>query len=746
MRFAGQSSAEGVANPAAGVPPNPGFFVPQAQEPWTRHPEGNDDKRDIDEFLRSLNVDTAAFGELQSEYRQAALLNMGVMAGVYFKLEVTDSATSVRIQDVRLALNASSYERHASFDAFWALLEPHGGVAVISAEPDSGRTALAYGLLARLRYKDVVREVHRLTFGGSDTLPSRRIPRDSGRVYLLELPPDEQAGEGELEFRVKDDFCDQLVSLQEVLARRESRLVVLTRPIQWNRITGGAKYAFAPAVGPAPAPIEITRALVRAARPDAPLDLWLNDPRITKLFDRAVPIDAVDIADLILGEQLAGQSEDRAHDEQVENVVNARASWRTKLLEWHKEPGRTAIERNFLLAAAILRDAPVGHIYAKAADLCKAFADSQFELAGQSAPGIIQLLDSVGGEPAPSERIRFQRPHWEDAAVEYFWIDRPLSRQVFVKWLAETPLVSAQGDLVKISQEESLQIGRRVVDFAVRFAVRHERPLPLAKLAEVWDRNGKLWPLLVEAIDRAAITDVTSPYIRRMLLDWAKASEPSRKRLVAAVCARDFGVVHTGFALRRLRHIGDACTAEVLKDLQEAVRQLWMDEAARVTLLQYLGAWCRNEYAAGRVVFQTLALVEDENSGMPQVLTVFENDSYSGVSSNVLDIAWRSLLDHADLIQPDNPLQKCINVWMTAAMDDQGRDQIFLVLKAAASGATGTKPSVRREMLRGCIRSWAEAGVADREKRRLLQREFGEILDAEIARSARSIASGLEAR
>ncbi|MGC4755908.1 hypothetical protein [Micromonospora trifolii] len=739
MQFTDHALSEEISDSPAGNP-GAGFFVPRPPEPWFPSSDSTDDKEEFDEFLRRINVDPAGLEKLQSEYRQAALLNMGVMAGVYFKLEVSDSAPSVQIPDVRLAINASLYERHASFDPFWDLLEPHGGVAVISAEPNLGRSSLAYGLLARLRYKEVVREAHRLTFGGSDTLPSRRIPRESGRVYLLELPPDEHATEDEFEFRVKEDFCDQLASLQGILGRRESRLLVLTRPAQWNRISGGIAYGFAPEFGQSPAPIKIARSILKGTGPAISVDLWLDDPRIRKLFERAAPIDAVDIADLILGEQRAGEGEKRTQNEQVENVVNARANWRKKLLEWHRADGRTAIERNFLLAAAILRDAPIGHIYAKAADLCAAFADAEIELAGQSAPGIIELIDSVHGEEAPLERIRFQKPHWEDAAVEYFWVDRPLSRQVFVKWLAETPLASPQGDLVKISQEESLQIGRRVVDFAVRFAVRHERPLPLAMLAEVWGRKGKLWPLLVEAIDNAATTDVSSPYIRKMLLDWAKASEPSRKRLVAAVCARDFGAVHTGFALRRLRHIGDACTSEVLNDLQQAVRQLWKDEAARVTLLQYLGAWCRSEYAAGRVVFQTLALVEDEASGMPQILAVFENDSYNGVSIDVLEIAWRGLLDYEDLMQSDSALQKCINLWMNASLDQLNRNRIFPVLTTAVSGATGPKPSVRRERLRACIRLWMEAGTTDQESRRLLQREFGEILDAEIARSARSIA------
>ncbi|MEU4643011.1 hypothetical protein [Micromonospora sp. NPDC023814] len=726
------------------------FSAEQEAGSWAQHDtEISEEPDGLTSLLERLGVDRRAFEKFQSDYRQSALLNNGVMAGVYFNVEVLDSAPSVRIPDVQLALFRATYAPHSSFEEFWSLIEPVGGVVVIVAPPDTGRSALAYALLARLRYESLAEEVHRLTFGGSNTLPGRRLPREPGRAYLLELPPDEESSDGKIEFGVSNEFGDHLIALRDVLARRKARLVVLARPNQWVRITRGVRSDFAPNFGTPPLPIDIARGVLRVACPISRIERWLGDQRIARLFQGAAPVDAIDIADLIISEDRPGG--DQSHSDcpslsQIDNVVNARSSWREDLLRWHREDGRTAIQRNFLLAAAILRDAPVGHIYAKAADLCEAFSDSELELSGQAAPGIIELLSSVEGELASAERISFRRPHWEDAAVEYFWIDRPLSRQVFVKWLAETPLASSHGDLVKISQDDSLQIGRRVVDFAVRFAVRHERPLPLAALVETWDRQRSLWTLLVDAIDAAAIADASSPYIRKMLLDWAKTSEASKKRLVAAVCARSFGAIHTGFALRRLRHIGDACPGTVLPDLQDAVIRLWSDDAARVTLLQYLGAWCRDDHVAGPVVFQTLALLKDAESKLPQVLSVFSASSFSGVSIDVLEIAWRRLLDRGDLTIADSPLQKCVDFWMASALESDGSSRIFAVLSAAVSGATGSKASVRRELLRGSVRRWVEDGPGSSNLKHALQRDLSEVLDAEIVRSVRRIAAREDSR
>jgi hypothetical protein len=87
-----------------------------------------------------------------------------------------------------------------------------------------------------------------------------------------------------------------------------------------------------------------------------------------------------------------------------------------------------------------------------------------------------------------------------------------------------------------------------------------------------------------------------------------------------------------------------------------------------------------------------------------------------------------------------------VDLWMTSALSSQHRVRIFAVLRVAASGAIASRPSVRRDVLRSSIREWVEAGSADRELRREVQREFSEVLDAEIARSARLIVAGGRAK
>ncbi|MDX3233039.1 hypothetical protein [Streptomyces sp. ME19-01-6] len=101
------------------------------------------------------------------------------------------------------------------------------------------------------------------------------------------------------------------------------------------------------------------------------------------------------------------------------------------------ESGRTSFQRNFLLACATLRGASVAHVYASTADLASVFGDGDPSLKGQQEPGVIEMVDSIEAELQADDTLTFHRPEWDDAALEYFWVDRPLSRVKFLEWLAD---------------------------------------------------------------------------------------------------------------------------------------------------------------------------------------------------------------------------------------------------------------------------------------------------------------------
>ncbi|MCP2258815.1 hypothetical protein LX15_002513 [Streptoalloteichus tenebrarius] len=78
--------------------------------------------------------------------------------------------------------------------------------------------------------------------------------------------------------------------------------------------------------------------------------------------------------------------------------------------------------RDFQVAAAALTGLPVTHVYYWATSLNAEFGGRDaVDATGQNAPGVIAMLDAIGGELTPGDRIRFPRPGWADSILEYFW-------------------------------------------------------------------------------------------------------------------------------------------------------------------------------------------------------------------------------------------------------------------------------------------------------------------------------------
>ncbi|WP_194238334.1 hypothetical protein [Streptomyces spongiae] len=220
---------------------------------------------------------------------------------------------------------------------------------------------------------------------------------------------------------------------------------------------------------------------------------------------------------------------DTPFDRQVLSVIAARNNWRSQLLAWHKESGRTSFQRNFLLACATLRGASVAHVYASTADLASVFGDGDPSLRGQQEPGVIEMVDSIEAELLADDTVTFNRPEWDDAALEYFWVDRPLSRVKFLEWLADAPLKKPKAALETLTDAERQTMAERIGSFALRWAVRHRRQEPLRQLVWRW-HNTPLWPSAVELLTSACLQTASASYIHEMLLQWARTGNAVRRQ------------------------------------------------------------------------------------------------------------------------------------------------------------------------------------------------------------------------
>lgn len=557
-------------------------------------------------------------------------------------------------------------------DLLGALLDP-GSIVVMGGRPGGGRTITGLALLAHLRAATGA-TVSTLGYGGAREFSVRRVPHDKRCGYLLELPTDDA------EFAVSSNFGQTLHAVRDLLRRTSSHLVVITTDEQWDRIGHGAPVRSVE-VTPAAAR-DIAAAWLRIWAPDVPADRWIEHPDIADLLERETPRGAMEIVGLIA--RAAHTAKDRlpaleatvdgenpahplANDEKefhrrVSSVVAARKSWRRQLLDWHRKPGRTSFERNFLLAAATLREAPVGEVYAAAATLARQFQD-EVPPAGQQGPGIIQLADAVEADlSGDDDRLEFPRPGWDDAVLHYFWIDRPLSRQQFLTWIAHAPRTATK-EIQKLSPGGSTvdraTRAERMASFALRWAARQRRPDYLEKIVTAWHGQADLWPAAVDALTRACFDPLIGRETHNLLLNWSKGQDPALLEAVTAVCAGDFGRAYPGKALVRLGHAAGSRYVKVTEVVRTAVQTLWREQSVSSALMSEILKWCTASdevrRAGGRRAFTALAELRSEDEvTFPALLApgvgaedplMTEPDVHSRLW--IADVArgWRSILE-----------------------------------------------------------------------------------------------------
>ncbi|MET8366290.1 hypothetical protein ABZU53_22275 [Micromonospora sp. NPDC005194] len=567
---------------------------------------------------------------------------------------------------VRVGSDSKEYE-----DLLGTLIDP-GSVVVLTGRPGSGRTITGLALLAHLKAVAGV-TVSTLSYGGARKFSLRRVPHNQRCGYLLELPADDA------EFAVSSDFGLTLHGVRGLLRQTASHLVVITTEEQWDQVGHGAPVRPVE-VSPAAAR-DIAAAWLRISTPDLSVDRWVGHQDIADLLERETPRGAMEIVGLIAkaahaakaklpalepavdgnSPSIALADEEEEFYRRVSSVVAARKSWRRQLLEWHRKPGRTSFERNFLLAAATLREAPVGEVYAATATLARQLGD-EVPPKGQQGPGIIQLADAIEADLSGNDdSLEFARPGWDDAVLHYFWIDRPLSRQAFLSWIAQAPLTATR-EIQKLSPGSSTtdRTSRavRMASFALRWATRQRRPDYLEEIVVSWHGQTDLWPAAVDGLTRACFDPLIGRETHNLLLNWAKRPDLALLEAVSAVCAGDFGRAYPGKALVRLGHVAGSRDPRVAEIVRKAVQTLWLEQSLNSALMNEILKWCtandEARRAAGRRAFGALAeLPSEDDKALPALISPGAGietpladwpDVDSGLWLADLACGWRSIL------------------------------------------------------------------------------------------------------
>ncbi|MGI5500846.1 hypothetical protein [Lentzea sp. CA-135723] len=631
----------------------------------------------------------------------------------------------------------------------------HQRLLVLAREPGSGRTTIAHALLATIRRESgQAIQVGALPFGGGETFPISRLPLEHRRwAYVVEVPPDEE------DFTLRSrSFRMMLTSLGAELARRESWLIFLISPEQWASCVDETIAPMAAEIGQAE-PAEIVRRALAVHEPDIDVERWLRASQITELLVGQQPTEVLDVVELIRsahhadpGQLVAFQENehnpehgqftdggDRWFARRVFTVVEARRNWRKQLLAWHGKQGRTSLQRSFLLAAAALPDAPAAYVYALACKLNALLRDEkqQPSLAAFDTPGIIELVDAVEADLSHHDTVQFRHDGWDDAALHYFWTDRPYTRQHFIDWLADAPKYTDRSTFESLTGQQQRDLASRIARFAVHWATRQQRPEPLAKLADAW-HGTPLWQVFVSALDEAAIQSSTHRYIHSMLLKWAtKKDALSLWRAVAEVCGLEFGRRHTGKALRRLRHVAAVDDPGIEEAVQRSVITLWDDKSVRKTLFDMISSWCAGPATTSiaRRAFGALAAKIDPSENVPALLVRGVDTDFTA-SSATLAVGWTVLLSPPRGEDAEKSTEATAHQWIDIALRrPELRDDVLEVLRNAVDHPEAAGRVSPRARLLHYLFTWHESGDGtDATERNDVYHQLTKLVQSDFAR------------
>ncbi|MFF5372838.1 hypothetical protein [Streptomyces sp. NPDC013187] len=536
----------------------------------------------------------------------------------------------------------------------------------VDAILDSYRVAVIHAGAGTGRYTTAL---HTLVHQGVKAV--RQVRREPGEGVDLEGLKDEETG-WILDLRDKDEtlrpgFGLHLREVTEHLRTMGSFVIVVTHTDTWTPVAAEATelgHRLSP-----PAALQVLRAhLERRQPPIGELDTWLAAGAVTEQLDnQATPAEAARWARVIIAavELNATTSEPKAVGELVEAVVqSAHNNWRRTLRTWHTTNTDSA-HRNYLLAAATLDGAPAETVYEAQSTLGEALNDTPPPTRGQQGTGIIALTDAIGAELGADDCIRFRKPGYAEAVVDYFWVDRPHHVAAFTRWTAE--------QAASLPPDLGVPLAERVTQWATRYTLAKQSFTVLRAITAHWAKNSHLHGHAQDLLVAAAVDPTAGKRARDQYLAWAKAPDTDElthrrntpivlKQALAGALAQ-LGPAYPQIALKRLSELAvNTTNAGVADAVGDALTALWDQPVLQGTIRSTLTSWfttAQHHYtAAARRAFLHLADRTTPN-GIPLLLAGGDSEPEAWALTG-----WRCALDD----EANTHLQSAFDTWLDTAL------------------------------------------------------------------------------
>jgi hypothetical protein len=527
-------------------------------------------------------------------------------------------------------------------------------------EPGIGRRTAAIAVLGELGVP--LEEIPSWDPGQPGQFTVADLPAEPGTGYLFVHPDNEIA---------TSELGNELRSYEEKLSRIGSFLVFVASETAWQ--AAGGTWSDAVLTVGSPNRQALLEMSVQSRRPHRDLRPLLAVPRIADLAANAAPRDVVRLGDLVV--DIADDPRwdlDSDLDKLIDEIISGYQEWTGNITLWLKKH-TGADERLFLFAAAVLEGSPASLILRYAEELHQSLLDdAQPGRNSISSPGVRVLAEMIDADlVGPQDRLRFRRPAYAVAVMDYLLSDRSDAfRETVSEWLAKAPKTNRQGEAAVVAD---------LVAATVLGVVRRRGDITFAiPIVNTWAAPRSLRPVLVSLLTAVALSNEVGAPMRARLNRWAaKSKSQPLCEVVADVCTGDLADTYPGIALTRINNLAVRASGPLVSVVVEAVVKLWDRRAMHRDVLQHMLAWLGDRNAPAFVVgSQVLAAL-----GSDTIRVAFEHrfDTNPALSTAVANV----------LQSPDEPerLRDTLYGWLDlAVLDESFADWLIDVIAAAIPG------------------------------------------------------------
>lgn len=582
----------------------------------------------------------------------------------------------IRLPGEYVANSVDYFVEPDSFENAVKTLRDHR-ILVLVADSDYGRHDAALNALSAVGGL-AIREIRREP---DESVRISEIPTRSRTGWILDLRQDEIVASSLGRSLASPETRQRLADWQSYLT------VVLSRRLWGVCGLGGDRLQH---YLERPSALGIVRRHLKDILPEEKVHSWLHNDKIRAWLADATPSDAVEWANRIREVEAAPKSaldlpEDlkkAATDEElfavrVQTALDAASKWRNHLLDWYRR-NETCQARDYLVSAALLEWRNSGDIFVATNRMSGALNGPQHKAAGQQGPGVLELTHRIEAT-LDGVYLKFNRPGYREAILDFVWADRPHLQKEILKWMCSEAQIAP----------DDAAISNRVATYVLRWTISTKDLRYLREVADAWSPHPKLRSRAVELFTAAALDSELGKRVRELLLEWSKPDtdvSADIRELTADICGGHLALIYKKMMLFRLGNLACIDDARVAQAARNKIASLWGNASLRGEIVSHVLQWLSSNdrtIEAGRSTFAVLMGISEKDVDTSALL------SYLLANPEQLDVLARGLrvvLEHSPLEQD---VVRSLWAWLNAAAKEVRTYQILERFMVAASAPRG---------------------------------------------------------